>query len=469
MARGAQTFRSSLSSRLLLLTICFVMVVEIFVWVPSVAQFRRSFLEQRMIAAQIAALSLLEVPQQTVSIRLEEELLATAGVRAVTLMLENRSQLMLRGAPPDHIDADYDLRDPHPFTLMRQTFETLARGGKGLVRVVGVPQLNVGQHVAIILEEEQLFQEMLRYSRNVLLLSVVISLVTAALVFLSINWLLVRPMRRITHSMVEFSKHPSDTARVLVPSARKDEVGIAERELAEMQKQLQQALNQRSRLANLGIAVSKVNHDLRNILATAHLSSDRLLMIDDPKTRLLSQRLIRAIDRAIDLCERTLKYGRADEPPPHKRDVDLHALAADVGLSLGLGEEGGELRFTNAVPPAFTIHADPDHLFRVLLNLGRNAVSACNKADGRIEIRAFSRNGSSVIEIEDNGPGLAEATRETLFMPFRGSASAGGSGLGLSIVADLVNGHGGSISLARSDASGSVFTIELPEAPADLD
>lgn len=467
MASKSETLLSSLSSRLLLLTICFVMVVEIFVWVPSVAQFRKSFLEQRMIAAQIAALSLLEVPQQTISIELEEELLATAGVRAVTLMLENRSQLMLRGAPPERLDADYDLRDADPFTLMRQTFETLARGGGGLVRVVGEPSPNVGEHVAIVLEEDQLFREMLIYSRNVLWLSVIISLVTAALVFLSINWLLVRPMSRITRSMVEFSKHPADSARILVPSARKDEVGVAERQLAEMQRQLQQALNQRARLANLGIAVSKVNHDLRNILATAHLSSDRLLTIEDPKTRLLSQRLIRAIDRAIDLCERTLKYGRADEPPPQKRAVDLHVLVADVGLSLGLDGEACPVRLDNAVPAGFRVHADPDHLFRVLLNLGRNAVAALGATGGRIEIRARSRDDSGVIEIADDGPGIPEARQDSLFVPFKGSGSQGGSGLGLSIVADLVGAHGGSIRLARSDSSGTVFEIELPDPPAD--
>ncbi len=465
MERGEkQSLRSSLSSRLLLLTICFVMVVEVFVWVPSVANFRRNFLEQRMNAAQIAALALLEAPHQTVSRRLEEQLLATAGVKAVSLRLADRSRLMLQGAAPAHIDASYDLRAQGPLAMLVDTFATLARGGHGVIRVVGAPANGLGEEMAIILEEGQLFTEMLRYSRNVLLLSVIISVFTAGLVFLSITWLLVRPMRRITRSMVEFSRHPADPERILVPSPRSDEIGIAERELARMQEELRHALNQRSRLANLGTAVSKVNHDLRNILATAHLSSDRLLQIADDKTRELSERLIAAIDRAIDLCERTLKYGRADEPPPKKRDFDLHALVEDVRVALGLDDAADRVTLENAVPPGFPLHADPDHMFRVLLNLARNAMTALKGRDGRITISAESRDGCCFVSVSDTGPGVPERVRKSLFRPFAGGG--GGTGLGLAIVADLVDANGGKVTLEKSDASGSVFVIEIPEGPA---
>ena len=465
MERGEkQSLLSSLSSRLLLLTICFVMVVEVFVWVPSVANFRRNFLEQRMNAAQIAALALLEAPHQTVSRRLEEQLLVTAGVKAVSLRLADRSRLMLQGAAPAHIDASYDLRAQGPMAMLRETLATLARGGHGVIRVLGTPANGLGEEMAIILEEKELFTEMLRYSRNVMLLSIIISIFTAGLVFLSINWLLVRPMRRITRSMVEFSRHPADPERILVPSQRSDEIGIAERELARMQEELRHALNQRSRLANLGTAVSKVNHDLRNILATAHLSSDRLLQVADDKTRELSERLIAAIDRAIDLCERTLKYGRADEPAPKKRDFDLHGLVEDVRLSLGLDDEEGRVTLVNAVPRGFPLHADPDHMFRVLLNLGRNAMTALKGREGRITISAESRDGCCFVSISDTGPGVPERVRKSLFKPFAGGG--GGTGLGLAIVADLVDANGGKVTLEKSDASGSTFVIEIPEGPA---
>jgi len=449
------------------------MVVEVFVWVPSVAQFRKSFLEERMTGAAIAALSLMEMPQQSISSDLESRLLETAGVRAVALQTGERSQLLLHGSIPDSFDAQYDLHGRDPIRLIGEVFATLWRGGEGLIRVIGRPK-GVENDISIILDEDALFAAMMTYSRNVLLLSIIISVFTAALVFFAIHLLLVRPMRRITRSMVEFSKHPEDPDRMLDPSDRRDEVGVAERELAHMQDELRTALTQRKRLANLGTAVSKVNHDLRNILATAHLSSDRLMMMEDPKIRELSQRLIGSVDRAIELCEQTLKYGRADEPPPRKTDFDLHALAENVRVSLGLdgGEAGGEdgVRFENAVPPGFSMHADPDHMFRVLMNLGRNAATVLQEqGGGTVSVHAKSEQGCTFLRISDTGPGLPEATKDNLFVPFKGSTGPRGTGLGLAIVSELVDVNGGRIDLEKSDETGTTFVIEIPDRPPDLD
>ena len=467
MEKARGLLRSSLSSRLLLLTICFVMVVEVFVWIPSVAQFRRSFLEQRMTAGEIAALSLLEMPERSISPELENRLLETSGILAVSLQIDDRSHLILRGAVPSRLDGEYDLSNRNPVTLIGEVFATLRRGGSGVIRVVGAPSNHLGEDIAIILSEDALFDAMMGYSRNVLLLSIVISIFTAGLVFLSIHWLLVRPMRRITRSMVEFSKRPEDPERVLAPSKRTDEIGVAERELAGMQEELRSALAQRKRLANLGTAVSKVNHDLRNILATAHLSSDRLLMVEDPKIRELSQRLISSIDRAIALCERTLKYGRADEPPPQKKDFDLHRLIDDVALSLGLDEAQSGIRIENRVPDGVLMHADPDHMFRVLMNLGRNAAAALEQQQGgSVIFEAMAEQERVSLKVSDTGPGLPEKTKESLFIPFKGSTGARGTGLGLAIVAELVEANGGSIELEKSDADGTTFRIDFLKAPA---
>jgi len=188
MEKDRGLLRSSLSSRLLLLTICFVMAVEVFVWIPSVAQFRRSFLEQRMTAGEIAALSLLEMPERSVSTELESRLLETSGVLAVSLQIEDRSHLILRGAVPDRLDGEYDLSNRNPVTLIGEVLATLRRSGNGVIRVVGEPSNHLGEEIAIILREDALFDAMTLYSRNVLLLSIVISIFTAGLVFLSIHW-----------------------------------------------------------------------------------------------------------------------------------------------------------------------------------------------------------------------------------------------------------------------------------------
>lgn len=465
MAKGEGKLRNSLSARLLLLTVCFVMVVEIFVYVPSVAQFRRSFLEQRLTAAQIAVLALVEAPGQAISSDLERTLLRTAGIKAVSLKIDDNQQLMLRGDMPTQIDAYYDVRRMGVHDQIADALATLMRRGKGTIQVSGAPANLRGMEIDIILEEDRLFSAMMIYSRNVMLLSILISIFTASLVYFSLNWLLVRPMRRITQSMVSFRRRPDNPERSIVPSTRQDEVGIAERELARMQEDLRHALNQQRRLASLGAAVSKVNHDLRNILATAQLSSDRLLLVDDPAVRDMSGRLISAIDRAILLCERTLKYGRADEAIPEKRLFCLRGLMEDVAGSLGLDTPESTVRLDYDIPDGFQIYADPDQMFRVMLNLCRNALSALgglNAHGGMIRVSATAQNGDSVLRIADNGPGLPLKTQENLFVPFLGSTGGHGTGLGLAIVAELITLNGGQVKLERTGPTGTVFCITLP-------
>ena len=100
------------------------------------------------------------------------------------------------------------------------------------------------------------------------------------------------------------------------PSSRQDEIGVAERELASMQRDLYGSLQQKTRLAALGAAVARIQHDLRNILANAKLASDRLSTIEDPVVKRLTPRLVASLDRAVALATQTLRYGRADERPP---------------------------------------------------------------------------------------------------------------------------------------------------------
>ncbi len=472
--------RRSLSSRLLWLTIFFVMAVEVMVYIPSIANFRKTFLEQHLATAQVAALA--GVGSRAPDERTRMDILRTAGVLSVRLDLGDGRVLSLSETPLPAVDARYDLRRSGPMALISQAFETLARRGRAIVEIRAEPVNMAGRRLDIVMREDRLFRAMAIYSRNIFILSIIISFVTAGLVFLSIYVLMVRPLRRLTRAMVRFRGAPEDPANLLIPSERGDELGLAEAEFARMQTEIRQALHQRKRLADLGEAVSKVNHDLRNILATAQLSSDRLLMVEDPAVRELSERLIRAVDRAIDLCERTLKYGRADEPPPRPESVALHQLVEEVALSLGLRESGAcassttedrasggpaaTVRLVNAVPETCRVRADPDQLFRILLNLGRNAAEAlAGEERGEVRVSARSAPGGMVIvEVADNGPGLPEQARRNLFVPFKGSGGAKGVGLGLAIVSELVRANGGTVWLERSDARGTVFAFRLPAA-----
>src|SRR5882757_7798103 len=169
-------------------------------------------------------------------------------------------------------------------------------------------------------------REMWEFGIRILELSIIISLVAAALVFLSLQWLLVRPMRRITASMTAFRADPENASRDIVPSRRTDEIGVAQRELADMQGTVRQALRQRARLAALGAAVTKINHDLRGILSTARLVSDGLAESAAPEVRRVAPRLFEAIDRAVALCTRTLDFSREGAPPFTPSRFELRPL-----------------------------------------------------------------------------------------------------------------------------------------------
>src|SRR4029077_9312688 len=126
------------------------------------------------------------------------------------------------------------------------------------------------------------------------------------LVYLALHYLFVRPLRRITANMVAFRAQPENPASIIVPSGRGDEVGTAERELAAMQRDLATMLQQKNRLAALGLAGSKINHDLRNLLTTAQLFSDGLASLPDPRVQRFAPALMRALERAIAFAESTL-------------------------------------------------------------------------------------------------------------------------------------------------------------------
>lgn len=451
--------RGSLSARLLFLTICFVMVVEVLIYVPSIANFRRGFLEQKLMAAQVAALSFEEIPGQEVSDMLEQEILDSADILAVIVLRGDSRQLMLRRPFPYPLVARFGLDKISYFDLLKGAIMTLWRGGEGVIQVSGPTISARHDRVEVVLAETTLYKEMLDFTWNVLGVSILVSLFTAGLVYLSLAFLVSRPIGRIVKSINQFRKNPEGAPEIGLSSTRKDEIGTVERELARLQNEIRKALKQRANLAALGAAVSKVSHDLRNILATAQLSLDRLEAVDNPVVKTTLPRLIRSVDRAIRFCERTLKYGKADEPPPERTRVSLHHLIEEVKLSLGV-EDIEELSWRNEVPEDLVAYLDPEQIFRVLLNLGRNSVQAMRRS-GDIRFDAeVDAAGEIVLTVSDSGPGIPGPVREHLFVPFKGG-SGGSTGLGLAIVRELLQAHGGDIRLEKSDAQGTTFTLRL--------
>lgn len=451
--------RSSLSARFLFLTICFVMVVEVLIYVPSIANFRRNYLDQKLMAAQVAALSLEEIPGQEVSDALEEEILNSAGILAVIVLRGDSRQLMLRRPFPYPLVDRFGLDQVSYLDLIKGAAMTLSRRGEGVIQVSGPTISQRHSRVEVVLAESRLYEEMLEFTWNVLGVSLIISFFTAGLVYFSLAFLVTQPMGRITKSIHRFREDPEGAPDVKIATWRQDEIGTVERELARLQDEIRKALKQRANLAALGAAVSKVNHDLRNILATAQLSLDRLQAVDNPVVETTLPRLIGSVGRAIHFCERTLKYGKADEPLPERTRVPLHGLIEEVRLSLG-ADEMADLSWQNEVPQDLVAYLDPEQFFRVLLNLGRNSLLAM-KGRGKICFEAEAdAAGEIVMTFSDSGPGIPESIREHLFVPFKGGAK-GSTGLGLVIVRELLQAHGGDIRLQKSDARGTTFTLHL--------
>ncbi|WP_207480289.1 sensor histidine kinase [Arenibaculum pallidiluteum] len=454
----------SLSAKLLLLTIAFVMLAEVLIFLPSIARFRVGWLEERLAAGHLAALTVQAAPGNMVTKELQMQLLAIAGARMVDLQLPGDRVLMLGETSGETAAREeprlVDLRTAGAVRLIADAVLVLvSQPERSLIRVVGQSPKDSRATVTLTLDEAPLATALLDFSGRILLLSIVISLITASLVFLSLNALLVRPMRRITASLVAFREAPDDPAATPVPSGRSDEVGTAERELASMQEAVRTALRQQARLAALGTAVTKINHDLRNILATAAIVSERLAISEDPEVRRVTPRLMRALDQAAELCEQTLAYTRDGAVPLSLSPVDLAELAREVGTEL-LPREEPDRSWEVAAPPGTVLPADRGQLHRALLNLGRNAFQA-----GAHRVAVGIRpgvDGRTVLTVEDDGPGLPPRARENLFTPFAGSARKGGVGLGLAIAREILRAHGGELRLVASGAGGTVFALELP-------
>ncbi len=455
-----------LSARLLGLTALFVMFAELMILAPSLASFHENWLIVRTRLAEEASVAVELAPPGAIPQRKTAELLEGAGVVTVAVSSKGMRRLLLTAPRMEKAPTLVDLRNRNFLDRLAAPFETLTPGEPRMLRIVAKPQFRDGDFVEIVTPEAPLRTDLITYLESILISSVFISLVAGLLVYLSLNAFLVRPMRRITLSMERFRAKPEDPAARLKPSGRHDEIGRAEAELARMQEDLLAALHSRARLAALGEAVAKINHDLRNMLTSAQFASERLATSGDPKVAQALPRLERALDRAVRLAEGVLAYGKSEEAAPERSPVSLADAAAEAGEDAGLDEEGVSLMIDLATD--LTVQADPDQLHRILVNLFRNARQAieANPPAGRrglIAVSAAQGEGQTLIRIADNGPGLPERARTRLFQAFSGSQRPDGAGLGLAIARELARGHGGDLTLARSDEDGAIFELSLPD------
>ena len=395
------------------------MMTEVLVYVPAVANFRLSWLGDRLAAARTAALVLQAAPDRH---RAGEPCARTARQRR----RQGGGDQDGPAAPPAGAVANAPAGRPRrrparrdldgrrcstPSTRCSRTRTT--RSAWSARRRCG------GDFIEIVLDEQPLRDAMLRFSGNVLLLSLFISTVTAALVFLALHYLFVRPMRRITAEMVAFRRDPENSARDACRARRADEIGIAERELAgdAERSRLDAASEEPAR----GARARRLEDQPRPAQPAGVGAADlgQLARSADPNVQRFAPKLMRTLERAIDFCQSTLSYGRAQEPPPERRMVALEPLVEEVRESARPG--GGERRSAGSPRSSAgcTIDADPDQLFRVLhqsrpqRHAGAGARATPNDpARDQIRITGRREGAVAVIEVSDTGPGRADKARE---------------------------------------------------------
>lgn len=461
-------FFRTLSGRFLLLTIIFVMLAEVLIFVPSVARFRMEYLQQRLELAQLASLALLATPNDMVAPELADELLKNAEVLNIVLRRNEMRELILSSPLDRPVMASYDLRNASAVELIRDALTTLFVSKEEVIRVIGRPVKGAGIEIETTLNVMPLRSAMLDYGRNIFQLSLLISVISSAMLFVVVRLTLVRPIRNLVTNMMDYQQAPEDSTRVIKPASRVVELRAAEDTLHELQTQLTANLKQKERLAQLGGAVAKISHDLRNILTTTQLLADRIESSEDPTVTRIAPKLVTSVGRAINLCEQTLSFGKAEEAAPKPARFVLAELIDEIIDSENLRDEAQNMNFRCEFAMDFTLVADREQMFRVIVNLVRNARQAMAETEsgGEICVRATSTPSGVEIKVCDTGPGLPQAARDKLFQPFQGSARKGGTGLGLVIAAELLRGHGGSLELAETSAEGTCFRIYLPQKNA---
>jgi signal transduction histidine kinase len=460
------SFFGGLRGRLLILTAGFVLVIELLIFPLLAGAYRNSWLEQRAQAAQIASLAVEAAPEGRVSDELSRQLLSQAQVISVAALVEDRSELILPPSIKIGPLLTVDLRKDTLLSGITGTFGHMLAPEGRFLRIMITPSMTRDKEMEVIVPELALKNALFAFSRTMLLVSVLTSLMAGVVVYFAIYRLVVRPMQHLTRSIVQFSEHP-ETAEIRDVPGGAAEMRQANTALQTMQKTVSAAFRQRKRLADLGEAVAKINHDLRNSLAAAQIMSEGLGQSEDPRVKRAAPRLERAIERAIGLAEATLKYGRAEPQGPNLSTVNIvPALeeAAVEGLSAA-----PEIEWRLQAPAALTAAADAEHVHRIVANLVRNAARAIKEQPGRtcpgkISAKAFKQGENVIVEIADNGPGIPNNVRAKLFQAFSGSASRDGAGLGLAIARELARGMKGDLELSQSNEGGAAFTLRVPAA-----
>ena len=232
----------------------------------------------------------------------------------------------------------------------------------------------------------------------------------------------------------------------------------------------QRQLVQSEKLASLGTLLSGVAHELNNPLSNVSSSAQILAEEIEDQDLVYKENLIRQIieqaDRARDIVRTLLEFSRIREF--NRQELRLGELVRET-IVLLRGQVPSRVQITLDIAEEIRIRADKQRMQQVFLNLVKNAVDVVDEGSGLVWISARYVNQEAVrkeveILIEDNGPGIPPEIRDKIFDPFFTTKDVGhGSGLGLFIVHDIIEMHGGTLRIDSRTGAGTTFIIWLPD------
>ena len=215
-AAALRGIRVGLSGKLLALTVVFVTLAEILIYVPWIADFRLNWLNDRLAAAHTAALMFESLPSdRTLPESVTKQILSSIGAHTLALKMGTQRNLLAAADMPTRIDQDVDIRTVMWWGAIMDAFDTLLFSKPDdVIRLVGPAPMG-GDFLEIVIDEAPLQKAMVNFSVNVLLVSLLITGITGMLVYFSLHYLMVRPMRRITENMIAFRADPENPTRVI--------------------------------------------------------------------------------------------------------------------------------------------------------------------------------------------------------------------------------------------------------------
>ena len=250
-------------------------------------------------------------------------------------------------------------------------------------------------------------------------------------------------------------------------------------------QRMREELDEReTRLAAIGGRAAQVAHDLRSPYTAILLRLESLKSVMDTGYQALREHSVEqeelnpetsddlisiknAVRRASKMTDDLMALAKGDETQVQRESIPVSTLTDALYEEVSLGLELAEIDLVIEVdPPELTVSVDPERMLRVLSNLVNNAREALTQhgsgRKGRIWVQAYTQENNVVLRVADNGPGVPQELRESLFQAYQTLGKVGGTGLGLAIATNIVESHQGKLQLENSSPEGgAAFRITL--------